>query len=46
MLDINFVQLFEVLFENHIRAISTPEGLAYFESRKKEIIEYINTIKK
>lgn len=46
MLDINFVQLFEVMFENHIRAISTPAGLAYFESRKKEIIEYINTIKK
>lgn len=46
MLDINFVQLFEVLFENHIRAISTPDGLAYFESRKKEINEYINTIKK
>jgi TetR/AcrR family transcriptional regulator, cholesterol catabolism regulator len=40
-LDINFIQLFEVLFENHIRAISTPMGLAYFESRKKEIIEYI-----
>jgi len=46
MLDINFMQLFEVLFENHIRAISTPVGLAYFESRKKEIMEYINTIKK
>jgi AcrR family transcriptional regulator len=46
MLDINFIQLFEVMFENHIRAISTPAGLAYFESRKKEIIEYINTIKK
>ena len=46
MLDINFMQLFEVLFENHIRAISTSSGLAYFESRKKEIMEYINTIKK
>ena len=45
VLDINFIQLFEVMFENHIRAISTPEGLAYFESRKKEIIEYINAIK-
>ncbi len=41
MLDINFIQLFEVMFENHIRAISTPAGLAYFESRKSEIIEYI-----
>ena len=46
MLDINFIQLFEVLFENHIRAISTSTGLAYFESRKKEIMDYINTIKK
>lgn len=45
MLDINFLQLFEVLFENHIRAISTPAGLAYFESRKNEITAYINTIK-
>lgn len=41
MLDINFIQLFEVVFENHIRAISTPAGVAYFESRKNEIIEFI-----
>ncbi len=41
ILDINFIQLFEVMFENHIRAISTATGLAYFESRKNEIIEYI-----
>ncbi len=41
ILDINFIQLFEVMFENHIRAISTPLGLAFFESRKKEILEYI-----
>jgi AcrR family transcriptional regulator len=46
ILDVNFIQLFEVMFENHIRAISTPTGLEYFESRKKEIIEYINTNKK
>ena len=46
VLDVDFIQIFEVMFENHIRAISTTEGLAYFESRKKEIIEYINTIKK
>lgn len=45
-LDINFIQLFEVLFENHIRAISTPVGLGFFESKKNEIIEYIKTIKK
>ena len=41
VLNINSMQLFEVMFENHIRAISTPAGLAYFESRKNEIIEYI-----
>ncbi|MCE1197757.1 MAG: TetR/AcrR family transcriptional regulator [Marinilabiliales bacterium] len=45
ILDVNFVQLFEVLFENHIRAISTPDGLAYFESRKAEILEYIKNNK-
>lgn len=32
--NITFEQLFEVMFENHIRAISTPEGIAYFEKRK------------
>lgn len=37
----NFIELFEVLFENHIRAISTPAGVAYFESRKNEINEFI-----
>lgn len=36
--NITFEQLFEVMFENHIRAISTPEGLAYFEKRKAEVI--------
>jgi len=35
--NITFDQLFEVMFENHIRAISTPEGIAYFEKRKSEI---------
>ena len=35
--NITFDQLFEVLFENHIRAISTAEGIAYFEKRKSEI---------
>ena len=34
---ITFDQVFEALFENHIRAISTPEGTAYFEKRKLEI---------
>lgn len=35
--NITFDQVFETMFENHIRAISTPEGIAYFEKRKSEI---------
>ncbi len=35
--DITFEQIFEVMFENHIRAIATPEGLNYFETRKQAI---------
>jgi AcrR family transcriptional regulator len=35
--NVSFDQLFEVLFDHHIRAISTPEGLAYYENRKNEI---------
>ena len=37
--NVTFDEIFRVMFENHIRAISTPEGVAYFENRKKEIIE-------
>lgn len=37
--NITFEQLFQVMFENHIRAISTPEGITYFEKRKTEIIQ-------
>jgi hypothetical protein len=36
--NITFVQVFEVMFENHIRAISSPLGISYFEKRKSEII--------
>jgi len=36
---VTFVEVFEVMFENHIRAISNTEGLAYFEKRKSEIIQ-------
>jgi AcrR family transcriptional regulator len=32
-----FDQVFETMFENHIRAISTAEGIHYFEKRKSEI---------
>lgn len=35
--NITFNQVFEVMFENHIRAISTAEGIAYFEKRKSEL---------
>ncbi|MDO8930109.1 MAG: TetR/AcrR family transcriptional regulator [Bacteroidota bacterium] len=35
--NITFEEVFQVMFENHIRAISTPEGIAYFEKRKLEI---------
>lgn len=37
--NVTFDEIFRVMFENHIRAISTAEGVAYFENRKKEIIE-------
>ncbi len=37
--NVTFDELFRVMFENHIRAISTPQGVAYFEKRKIEIIE-------
>ncbi len=35
--DFSFDQVFETMFENHIRAISTAEGIEYFEKRKSEI---------
>jgi len=35
--NITFEEVFLVMFENHIRAISTQEGIAYFEKRKSEI---------
>jgi signal recognition particle GTPase len=34
----SFEQVFEVMFETHIRAIATPEGITYFERRKAEIL--------
>ena len=36
---VTFLQVFEVMFENHIRAISNADGIAYFEKRKSEIIQ-------
>ena len=40
--DMTFDELFNMMFENHIRAISTPLGVAYYENRKKEITESLN----
>jgi AcrR family transcriptional regulator len=37
--NITFEQVFQVMFENHIRAISTPDGIVYFEKRKSEILQ-------
>jgi len=37
--NITFEEVFQVMFENHIRAISTPEGIEYFEKRKSEITQ-------
>jgi hypothetical protein len=36
---VTYLQVFEVMFENHIRAISNADGIAYFEKRKLEIIQ-------
>jgi TetR/AcrR family transcriptional regulator, cholesterol catabolism regulator len=40
--NITFAEVFEALFENHIRAISTPDGIVYFEKQKSEIIHFKN----
>ncbi len=37
--NITFDQVFQVMFENHIRAISSQEGIVYFEKRKSEITQ-------
>ncbi len=41
-ISLSFDELFRIMFENHVRAISTLEGVAYFERRKKEITENLN----
>ena len=40
--NISFDQVFEALFEGHIRAIAMPQGIAYFEKRKAEISQLKN----
>jgi len=32
--EFSFATLFEVMFENFVRSIATPEGLQYFDSKK------------
>lgn len=39
IVNVSYDELFSVMFENHIRAIATPEGVEYFEKRKNEISE-------
>jgi hypothetical protein len=39
---VSFDELFEVMFDHHIRAITTPEGLTYYEKRRKEISTYLS----
>jgi hypothetical protein len=34
--EFSFNTLFNLMFENFIRSVATPEGLAYFEQRKEE----------
>lgn len=31
----SFETIFNAMFENHVRSIATPEGLAYYEQKKK-----------
>jgi AcrR family transcriptional regulator len=42
MAEVTFDELFRIMFENHIRAISTSEGVAFFEMRKKEVTENLS----
>lgn len=42
--NVNYVQIFEIMIENHIRAIASLKGLEYFEKRINEI-EFIKNIK-
>jgi AcrR family transcriptional regulator len=37
--DVTFDELFRIMFETHVRAISTAAGVAFFEMRKKEVTE-------
>jgi len=44
--NITFFDVFEAMFENHIRAISSPEGIQYFELRKSEISQLNKNLNK
>lgn len=34
----SFAMLFDVMFENFVRSVGTPNGIAYFEQRKNETV--------
>ena len=34
--NLTFDKIFEVMFENHIRGIANPDGVAYFEKQKEQ----------
>ena len=35
--NISFAEVFQVMFENHIRGIANDQGIKYFEERKKKL---------
>ncbi len=35
--DFSYQKIFKVMFENHIRGISNPEGIEYFEKQKEKL---------
>jgi len=40
--NITFTEVFQVMFESHIRAISSINGISYFEKKKPEILALTN----
>jgi AcrR family transcriptional regulator len=40
--ELTFPEVFQVMFENHIRAISNAKGVQYFEEKKQNLLKDIN----
>jgi AcrR family transcriptional regulator len=40
--ELTFPEVFQVMFENHIRAISNVKGVQYFEEKKQNLLKDIN----